>query len=104
MPGWNTDRFPRFPTVRRDLALLLDRSTAFRDVEAVARKRGGDWLRRVILFDRYEGEELGEGKKSYAIGLYFQDDQKTLTDKQVDKVVGKLIRACEEELNATIRR
>jgi len=94
----------RFPAVRRDLALVLDRQTAFRDVEVLARKKGGNWLREVFLFDAYEGPNLGEGRKSYGIGLSFSNDEATLTDKQVDTVMQDLIRAYETELNATIRR
>ncbi len=94
----------RFPSVRRDLALVLDRQTAFRDVEAIARKKGGKLLREVFLFDAYEGANLGEGRKSYGIGLSFRDDQATLTDNQVDQVMQNLIHAYETELNATIRR
>lgn len=94
----------RFPAVRRDLALVLDRQTAFSDVEVLARKKGGNWLREVFLFDAYQGPNLGEGRKSYGIGLSFRNDEATLTDKQVDSVIQDLIRAYETELNATIRR
>jgi phenylalanyl-tRNA synthetase beta chain len=94
----------RFPAVRRDLALVLDSATAFRDVEALVLREGGVLLREVFLFDRYEGPGLGEGRKSYGLGLHFRDDRATLTDKQVDKVMQNLMKACEQELNATIRR
>ena len=94
----------RFPSMRRDLALVLDQRTAFSEVEAIARKRGGKLLREVFLFDSYQGSNLGEGRKSYGIGLSFRDDQATLTDKQVDQVMQNLIKTYETELNATIRR
>ncbi len=94
----------RFPLLRRDLALVLDKGIAYRDVESLARQNGGKLLREVFLFDVYQGSNLGEDKKSYGIGLNFGDDQATLTDGQIEKVMQKLIRACETELNATIRR
>lgn len=94
----------RFPAVRRDLALVLDEAIAYGEVERIARQRGGKWLREVFLFDAYQGDNLGQGRKSYGIGLSFRDDQSTLTDKQVDQIMQQLIGAYEKELNATIRR
>ncbi|MFT7588893.1 MAG: phenylalanyl-tRNA synthetase beta chain [Limisphaerales bacterium] len=94
----------KFPAVRRDLALVLDKQTDFAQVEAIAKAKGGKLLQDIVLFDVYEGKNLGEEKKSYGIGLFFQDQNRTLTDKQVDKVINQLIGAYESELKATIRR
>lgn len=93
----------RFPTMRRDLALLLDRSVSYAAVEKIAWQEVKRMLKSVNLFDTYEDAKLGEGKKSYAVSYVFEDEQKTLTDKDVDKVMQRLIRKYEEELNAEIR-
>jgi phenylalanyl-tRNA synthetase beta chain len=94
----------RFPSMRRDLALVLDQDKAYSQVEAIARKQAGKVLENILLFDRYEGSKLGDNKKSYGLGLYFRGDNKTLTDKQVDKIMDKLIRSYEQEMSAIIRR
>lgn len=94
---------PKFPEVRRDLALILDPSTSFEAVKEVAVKEGKNVLRDVILFDVYEGKNL-EGKKSYAIGLTFRDDNQTLTDTVVDNIMQAMILRYESELKAIIRK
>ncbi|NNE28160.1 MAG: phenylalanine--tRNA ligase subunit beta, partial [Saprospiraceae bacterium] len=95
----------KFPSVRRDLALVIENSVKFQDIEAIARKIGKKLLRDVNLFDVYENEEqLGAGKKSYAISLIFQDETKTLKDKDVDQLIKKLIQDYESKLGAVIRR
>ncbi len=94
----------RMPAVRRDLALVLPRETRFADVEAAVRRQAGPLLRHLVLFDAYEGDRLEAGRKSYGIGLSFRDDKATLTDKQVDKVMQRIIRHCETELQAAVRR
>ncbi|MBC8045654.1 MAG: phenylalanine--tRNA ligase subunit beta [Fimbriimonadaceae bacterium] len=93
----------KYPEVRRDLAMLLDPSVQYSAVETIAKKEGKNILQGVTLFDIYEGEKL-EGKKSYAIGLTFRDDEKTLTDKEVDDVMQKMMSRYEKELNAVIRK
>lgn len=89
--------------VRRDLALLLDAATSFAEVEACARKSGGRLLRDVTLFDVYEGKNLPEGKKSYAVAFTIQDAEKTLQDKQIDGVMDKIIKTLQKELGAVLR-
>jgi len=95
----------KYPSMRRDLALVIDNSVKFSDIVAIARKHGKKLIRDINLFDVYENEEqLGEGKKSYAVSFIFEDETKTLKDKQVDKVVSKLIAEYESRLGASIRR
>ena len=94
---------PKTMDVRRDLALLLDKRVRFDDVERIVRKNAGKLLQSVSLFDVYEGKNLPEGKKSYAIALILRDDEKTLKDKQIDAVMQKVTQALEKELNASLR-
>ncbi|MCB0563475.1 MAG: phenylalanine--tRNA ligase subunit beta [Phaeodactylibacter sp.] len=95
----------KFPTVRRDLALVIDNSVKFSDIVAIARKVGKKLIQNINLFDVYENEsQLGQGKKSYAVSFLFEDSTKTLKDKEVDKVVNQLIEAYESQLGASIRR
>ena len=95
----------KFPTVRRDLALVIDNSVKFSDIVALARKVGKKLIQDINLFDVYENEsQLGKGKKSYAVSFIFEDPSKTLKDKEVDKVVNQLIEAYESQLGASIRR
>ncbi len=92
----------RFPAVRRDLALLLNADTCFSDIEMIAAQTEKKILKEVNLFDVYQDEKLGKNKKSYAVSFLFQAD-KTLTDKEVDKVMNKLTKAFEQKLSASIR-
>ncbi len=94
---------PKYPEVRRDLALLLDQSVKFGDIKNLAYQSERKLLKKVSLFDVYEGEKLGENKKSYAVSFVLQDENKTLTDKQIDKIMNNFIRVFEKELNAQIR-
>lgn len=94
---------PRFPSVRRDLALVIDRKTSYGEVEALAWQTEKQLLREVNLFDVYEGEKLGADKKSYAVSFVIQDDNATLTDKQIEKVMERLAKAYTEKLGAVIR-
>lgn len=89
--------------VRRDLALLLDAATQFAAVETCARKAGGKLLRDVRLFDVYEGKNLPQGKKSYAVAFTIQDPENTLKDKQIDGVMDKIIKSLQKELGASLR-
>jgi len=82
----------RYPEVRRDLALVLDKNVKYSDIETLASRHGKGILRSVNLFDVYEGEKIEAGKKSYAVSFILQDDQKTLTDKVFEKELGALIR------------
>ncbi|MDF1864762.1 MAG: phenylalanine--tRNA ligase subunit beta [Saprospiraceae bacterium] len=95
----------KFPTVRRDLALVIDNSVKFADIVAIARKAGKKLLRDINLFDVYDDEnKLGKGKKSYAVSYIFEDTTKTLKDKDVEKIMNNLIREYEGKLGAIIRR
>ena len=95
----------KFPTVRRDLALVIGKSVKFADIAALAKKVGKKLLKDINLFDVFEDEtKLGEGKKSYAISFTFEDPTRTLQDKEVDTVVTELIANFESKLGAVIRR
>ena len=95
----------KFPTVRRDLALVIDNSVSFNDIVRHARKTIKKSLKDINLFDVYTNEEqLGANKKSYAVSFIFEDPTKTLVDKFVDKEMNKLIQVFERNLNAQIRR
>ena len=95
----------KYPTVRRDLALVVDNSVKFEDIVRIANKAGKKLLKEVNLFDVYVNEaQLGAGKKSYAVSYLFEDPSRTLKDKEVDKVTNQLIRQYEAQLGATIRR
>lgn len=93
----------KFPAVKRDLALLLDKKVTFKEVRDIAMRTEKNLLKAVNLFDVYEGEKLGSGKKSYAVSFTLQDDEKTLTDKQIDKIMNKLIGTYKHLLGAEIR-
>jgi len=94
---------PKYPSVKRDLALLLDRGVKFSQIRDIALQTERNILRDISLFDVYESESLGNNKKSYAVSFILRDDMKTLTDKNIDKVMNNLIRALEKDLNAQIR-
>ncbi|MGH2644016.1 MAG: phenylalanine--tRNA ligase subunit beta, partial [Chitinophagaceae bacterium] len=95
---------PRFPSVRRDLALILDKNIPFASVEKTAYDIRSNILQSVNLFDVFESEKVGAGKKSYAVSFIFQHPEKTLTDKEVDKAMQKLVFTFEKELKAEIRK
>ena len=94
----------RYPEVRRDLALLLDKNVKFSEIAALANRNGKGILRSVNLFDVYEGEKIEAGKKSYAVSFTMQDDQKTLTDNDIEKLMKRLSDVFEKELGAVIRK
>lgn len=94
---------PKFPAVRRDLALLLDKDVKFTDIENLAYDSEKKLLKQVSLFDVYEGKNIEEGKKSYAISFMLQDENATLNDKQIDKIMSKLIATYENKLGAKLR-
>ncbi|MBN9285524.1 MULTISPECIES: phenylalanine--tRNA ligase subunit beta [unclassified Flavobacterium] len=94
---------PKYPEVRRDLALLIDNTVAFDQIFAIAKQTEKTLLKDVNLFDVYEGSNLPEGKKSYAVSFTIQDNSKTLTDVQIDKIMQKLQANFEKELGATLR-
>jgi len=95
---------PKFPSVRRDLALILDKQVKYAAVEAAAKQVKSPLLQDLNLFDVFESEKLGNNKKSYAVSFTFQDAQKTLTDKEIDAVMEKLIKTFQTQLQAEIRK
>ncbi|WBL23271.1 phenylalanine--tRNA ligase subunit beta [Zunongwangia sp. HRR-M8] len=94
---------PKYPAVRRDFALLLDDAISYAEIETIATQTEKKLLKEVNLFDVYQGENLPEGKKSYAVSFTFQDENKTMTDKQIDKIMSKLQYRFENELKAELR-
>ena len=94
---------PKYPEVRRDLALLVDETVAFDAIYNIARQTEKSLLKAVNLFDVYQGKNLPEGKKSYAVSFTLQDSTKTLTDEQIDKIMSKLLKNMENELGASLR-
>ncbi|MCM5663084.1 phenylalanine--tRNA ligase subunit beta [Galbibacter mesophilus] len=93
----------KYPEVKRDLALLLDKDIKFEEVYNIAQNSEKKLLKDINLFDVYEGDKLPEGKKSYAVSFTLQDENKTLTDKQIDKVMKKLQGSFEHQLGASLR-
>jgi phenylalanyl-tRNA synthetase beta chain len=94
---------PKYPEVRRDFALLLDQSVSFEEIHKIANQSEKQLLKNVNLFDVYEGKNLPKGKKSYAVSFTLQDEHKTLTDKQIDKIMSKLQSNFENQLGAELR-
>ena len=94
---------PKFPAVSRDLALLVDNSVEFAQIEQIARQTEKKLLKKVELFDVYEGDKLPAGKKSYAVNFILQDNEKTMGDKQIDAIMQKLIANLKKQLNAELR-
>jgi phenylalanyl-tRNA synthetase beta chain len=94
---------PKYPSVKRDLALLLDRNIKFSQIRDIAFRTEKSVLHEISLFDVYESDSLGINKKSYAVSFILRDDLKTMTDKNIDRIMQNLINAFEKELNAQIR-
>ncbi len=94
---------PKYPSVRRDLALLIDKDIRFSQIRELAFRTERNLLKETGLFDVYESDDLGKNKKSYAVSFILRDDLKTLTDKNIDKVMSNLARVFQKELGAQIR-
>ena len=94
---------PKFPEVRRDLAILLDESVSYADLRKSAFRVGKKLLKQVGLFDVYRGDKIAEGKKQYALSFVLQDLDKTLTDNDVERVMNKLLSTFQNEFGATLR-
>jgi phenylalanyl-tRNA synthetase beta chain len=94
---------PKYPEVRRDLALLIDQAVTYESIYTIAKQTEKSLLKNIDLFDVYEGQNLPEGKKSYALSFSIQDSSKTLTDEQIDKIMNKLQKNFETELGAVLR-
>jgi phenylalanyl-tRNA synthetase beta chain len=95
---------PKYPAVTRDLAIVVDRSTSFETLENTINKLKLAKLHDIRLFDVFESDKLGKDKKSLAVNFTFLDEEKTMTDKEIDNMVGKLIQSFEKELGAEIRK
>ena len=94
---------PKQPAVSRDLALLVDQAVEFAQIEQIARQAEKKLLKRVELFDVYEGKNLPDGKKSYAVNFILQDEEKTMNDKQIDAIMQKIIASMKKQLGAELR-
>ena len=93
----------KFPAVKRDLALLLDKNVQFAEIEKIAYETEKKLLKEVELFDVYEGKNIEAGKKSYAVSFLLQDETQTLNDKMIDKIMSKLVKNLEDKLGAKLR-
>ncbi|HOK50795.1 MAG TPA: phenylalanine--tRNA ligase subunit beta [Bacteroidales bacterium] len=106
---WTTRRkvqfkeLPKFPEVRRDLSMVLDMQVTYQQLEELAEKVEPLLIKKINLFDVYQGDKIEKGKKSYAISFTLQSEEKTLTDEEIDRVMQKLMEAYEKELGAKIR-
>jgi phenylalanyl-tRNA synthetase beta chain len=98
------EELPRFPEVRRDLSMVLDWDVKFEQIRQVAFKAERKLLKKVNLFDVYEGDKIAQDKKSYAISFILQDAEKTLTDQQIEKIMSNMAQSLEKELGAQIRQ
>ena len=94
---------PRFPEVRRDLALLLDESVSYAQLRALAFKQARKLLKQVGLFDVYRGDKIPQGKKQYALSFTIQDPERTLTDQDTERLMDKLLNAFKSEFGAQLR-
>ncbi len=94
----------KFPSVRRDLSMMIDSRVHFSDIESVAYKTERKLLKAINLFDVYQGDKIEEGKKSYAVAFILLDEEQTLTDKHIDKTMDRLMAALEKEVGAVIRK
>jgi phenylalanyl-tRNA synthetase beta chain len=94
---------PKFPEVRRDLALLFDESVMYADIQKSAFRAAKKMLKNVTLFDVYRGDKIPQGKKQYALSFVLQDTEKTLTDSDVEKIMSKLLSTYQNEFGAILR-
>jgi phenylalanyl-tRNA synthetase beta chain len=93
----------KFPAVRRDISIIVDENVEYEDVSSIIQNNQNTYLKQTILFDVYRGENLGDGQKSYAIGLVVQDESDTLTDNQVDDFVAEILKSLADKLGAILR-
>jgi phenylalanyl-tRNA synthetase beta chain len=103
-PKFDVQDVPKFPEVRRDLSLVLDRHVAYKEIEELVRNTERKLVKDIIVFDVYEGDKIPPGKKAYALGFTLQDEAKTLTDEEIDRTMSKLITAFESKMQALIRK
>jgi phenylalanyl-tRNA synthetase beta chain len=95
---------PKFPAVKRDLALVVNQNISFEQIEQLTHLESKKLLQQIALFDVYKGDKIEAGKKSYAISMTFQHPDKTLTDQEIEKLMSRLMTKFETELGATIRK
>ncbi|HIE16298.1 MAG TPA: phenylalanine--tRNA ligase subunit beta, partial [Bacteroidales bacterium] len=93
----------KFPEVQRDISLLINRDISYNKIHTIIENTNKRLIKRILLFDVFENEQLGKDKKSYAVRIIFQDEKKTLNEKEINKLMNQLIRSLEEKLGATIR-
>jgi phenylalanyl-tRNA synthetase beta chain len=101
--GFKVQALPKFPAVKRDLSLMVDKQVSFNDIYTTAYQSERKLLKGVDLFDVYEGDKLPENKKSYAVSFTIQDEAKTLNEKQIEKIMQKLLATFEKNVGATLR-
>ena len=105
--GWSGSRkfeaLPKFPSVSRDLAFVVDEIVPHLNLEDAIRNSGGPLLKNVTLFDIYVGAQIGLGKKSLAYALEFQTGERTMTDEEIDKVIAKIVQNVQRQCNAVLR-
>ncbi|MES9870568.1 MAG: phenylalanine--tRNA ligase subunit beta, partial [Sedimenticola sp.] len=93
----------KFPSIRRDIAVVVDQDVEFNSVEACVRRAAPKTLKDILIFDVYTGEKVDSGRKSLALGLILQETSHTLTDDEVDGVMELVLKALSDELNAQLR-
>jgi phenylalanyl-tRNA synthetase beta chain len=95
---------PKFPEVRRDLSLVLDTQVTFAEMRELVLATEKRLIKDIIAFDVYEGDKIPKGKKAYALGFTLLDENKTLTDEEIEKTMARLMKAFEEKMGAVIRK
>jgi phenylalanyl-tRNA synthetase, beta subunit, non-spirochete bacterial len=103
-PKFVVQEVPKFPEVRRDLSLVLDKKVTFEDIRQLVLSTEKKLIKDIIAFDVYEGDKIPEGKKAYALGFTLLDEQKTLKDEEIDKTMSRLMEAFEGKMGAVIRK
>jgi phenylalanyl-tRNA synthetase beta chain len=103
-PKFVVTEVPKFPEVRRDLSLVLDKQVTFAEIKELVSTTEKRLIKELIAFDVYEGDKIPQGKKAYALGFTLLDEAKTLTDEEIDKTMNKLMTAFEEKMGAVIRK
>lgn len=103
-PKFVVQEVPKFPEVRRDLSLVLDKAVSFAEIKDLILSTEKRLIKEIIAFDVYEGDKIPQGKKAYALGFTLLDEKKTLTDEEIEKVMARLISVFEDKMNAVIRK
>jgi len=103
-PKFEVQEVPKFPEVRRDLSLVLDKHVTFAEIQELVLATEKRLIKEIIAFDVYEGDNIPQGKKAYALGFTLLDESKTLTDEEIDKTMAKLMGAFEQKMGALIRK